>query len=333
VPRLDLQQLFESLVVPMPEASGSGLSAVPIPGAEDYRLAKDAHGAPCLLIRQEPMLTSSAPIRLQNLSVSFGVPCTIAQVGREDEPGTFTIVRCLPVNPGLFPHFLRIISPIVVALGPSPLPPALSRAIAGLVELFQALSAPAKKTIQGIWAELLLIRLARDPRMLALAWHADPTERFDFSAGAQRIEVKSSSSRRREHYFSLEQLLAPRASHVVVASVFVERSGGGVSLSRLFAETRALLGEDASLVARFEAIFYKSLGSGWIDAMDECFDWQLAVESLSVFAAEDVPKVDNAVPTRVTDVRFRSDLGSIAPLTSARLVNLGGIFGCAMPAE
>lgn len=327
----DLLRLYESLVMPMPAASGNDLSAVPIPGAETHRLAKDSNGSPCLLIRQPGEGAHPAPIRLQNLSVSFDVPCTITQAGRNQERETFTIVRCSAANPGLFPHFLRIVSPIVTVLGPTPTPAAVRRAISGLVELFQALAAPAKKTIQGIWAEVLLIRLSSDPRMVASAWHREPEEHFDFAAGPQRIEVKSSSNRRREHYFSLEQLAPAGGSQIVVASVFVERAGGGVSLQKIFKDTRGLLAEDISLATRFDAVFYKSLGSGWADAMDECFDWELALESLAFYAAETVPRVENPIPQAIFDVRFRSDLGSATPLVPQQQHELGGLFAAALP--
>jgi hypothetical protein len=322
----DLLQLFESLVMPMPAASGSDLSAAKIPGLTTYRLAKDASGYPCLLIEQPSSGSQAAPIRLENLQVSFGVPCTITELGGKKEQDTFTIVRCSATDPALFPHFLKIVSPIVAGLGPSPTSAAVRRAIVGLVELFQALAAPAKKMVQGIWAELLLIRLSTNPRAMAAAWHHDPTERFDFSAGPQRVEVKSSMNRQREHYFSLEQLKATGGSKIVVASVFAERVGGGVSLRKLFDDTRALLAEDPQLTTRFDSVFYKSLGSGWADAMDECFDWELAKDSLAFFNAELVPKIEGGIPASVSDVRFRSDLSALVPLERTALLDLGGLL-------
>lgn len=330
---LDLLRLFESLVMPMPEVSGNDLSAVPIPSAETHRLAKDSNGSPCLLIRQPSQSVRSAPIRLENLFVSFGVPCTITQPGGILERDTFTIVRCSAANPGLFPHFLRIVSPMVAALGPSPTPAAVRRAISGLVELFQALAAPARKTIQGIWAEVLLIRLSSNPRAMAAAWHRDPLEHFDFAAGPQRIEVKSSSVRRREHYFTLDQLTPTGGSRTVVASVFVERAGGGVSVRRIFDDTRRLIADDLSLATRFDSVFYSSLGSGWADAMDECFDWELAVDSLTFYAAEAVPRAETRTPQSVFDIRFRSDLGSTPPLAFQQLQDLGGVFAAVVPAR
>lgn len=328
---LDLLHLFESLVVPLPTGSGRDLSGIPIPGAETHRLAKDASGAPCLLIRQPPQRATSAPIRLENLAVSFGVQCTLAQRGQAPERGTFTIVRCSTANPKLFPHFLRIISPMVVALGPAPTPAAVRRAIAGLVELFQALAAPTAKAIQGIWAELVLIKLASDPRAMVAAWRRDFQEHFDFADGPQRIEVKSSTTRRREHHFSLSQLTPVGGARVVVASIFVERAGGGVSLRTIFEETRRLVTDDPALATRFDSVFYTSLGSGWADALDESFDWEVAAESVVFYAAEAVPRVENPTPQTVFDVRFGSNVGSIAPLAREYLRECGGLFAAAVP--
>jgi hypothetical protein len=105
----DLTRLFESLVAPMPVISGNDLSAVPFPSAPAHRLGKDANGSPCLLIRQAAQAARSAPIRLENLFVSFDVPCTVRQPNGVQESDNFTIVRCTAGNPALFPHFLKIV--------------------------------------------------------------------------------------------------------------------------------------------------------------------------------------------------------------------------------
>jgi hypothetical protein len=328
---LDLVQQFESLVLPLPAVFGSDLAAVPILGAATHRLAKDANGSPCVLLRQPAQAQRASPIRLDNLLVSFDVPCSIALPGGELERDTFTIVRCAPTDPLLFPHFLQIIAPVVALLGAAPPTAAVRRMILSLVALFQALAVPPTKTIQGLWAELLLIRLSSDPPATARAWHRDPFEHFDFADGPQRIEVKSSSTRQREHYFSLGQLVPLRGARVAVASVFVERAGGGVSIRKVVADTRALLGGDISLVTQFDACVYKSLGSGWADAMDECFDWELAVDSIAFYAAEFVPRPENPMPQSVFDVRFRSDMGSTARLSLQDLRDAGGLFAAALP--
>jgi hypothetical protein len=323
---VDLLALFESLVLPLEPPGGTSLSAVPIPDSETHRLAKDTNGSPCLLLRQPPGATRPTPIQLQNLSVSYDVPCNIAHSTGAKEEGNFTIIKCSNADPKLFPHFLNVISPLVVALGPRPTSAAVRRAISGLVDLFRALTAPTQKSIQGIWGELFLIHNSADPRGVANAWHRTPEEHFDFVSGPQRLDVKTSSTRRREHYFSLAQLTPPGPSRGVIASLFVERTGGGISLRQLFVQTRHLLSGDAALLTQFDASFYAAIGSAWNDAMDESFDWELAEESLAFFDAWSIPKVQTPVPPGVSDVRFCSDLSAVAPVESNHLKSFGSFL-------
>ena len=153
----------------------AAVSAVVVPDAENYRLAKDTNGSPCLLLQQPPSAAQSAPIRLQNLMVTYGVPCVISHADGQREEGTFTIIKCASTETSLFPHFLRILSPIIETLGAGPTPAAIRRAISGLVDLFQSLTIPAKKSVQGLWAELLLMRRASDPRMVIVRGTVFPT--------------------------------------------------------------------------------------------------------------------------------------------------------------
>src|SRR5262249_54972052 len=149
------------------------------------------------------------------------------------EEGIFTILKCSNADPSLFPHFLRILSPIIASLGPSPTAASVRRAISGLVNLFQALTVPTKRSVQGLWAELLIIRLASDPCERVSAWYGAPVEHVVFARDRQRIEVKSSSPRQRVPLFSLIQLTPPAGARLLVASLFVESVGGGLSLRRL----------------------------------------------------------------------------------------------------
>jgi hypothetical protein len=327
----DLTQLFESIILPLEKPSGHSLSAVEIPGSENHRLAKDSNGSPCLLLRQPHSATPTAPIRLQNLMVSHGVPCVISHRSREEERGTFTIIKCSSADPSLYPHFLRILSPIVMSLGPAPTPAAIRRAISGLVALFQALTAPARKSIQGLWAELLVIRSATNPIEAVASWHHIPQEHVDFVSGSQRVEVKSSSNRQRVHHFSLIQLTPPGQARLVVASLFVETVGGGLSMRRLFDEIRGMLAHNPALLIQFDAVFYATLGANWSDAMDECFDSELATTSLHFFDARDIPKIDGPLPSAVSDVHFNSDMTAGTPLSPAHLRDAGGLFAAIVP--
>ena len=148
----------------------------------------------------------------------------------------------------------------------------------------------------------------------------------------KELKSRAAENRRREHHFSLAQLTSSGPSRIVIASIFVERTGGGVSLRTLFDETRQLLSGDLNLTVQFDASFYSAIGAGWNDAMDEAFDWELAQESLAFFEAGLVPKVEG-VPPAVSDVRFRSDLSGLIPLEQSALLGLGGLLAAARQAE
>ena len=98
------------------------------------------------------------------------------------------------------------------------------------------------------------------------------------------------------HHFSLE-LTPPASTRLIVASVFVEPVGGGLSLRRLSDDIRAILAADPALLTQFDAIFYATLGASWSDAMEECFDLELA-ESLRFFDSADIPKIEGRSPPR-----------------------------------
>ena len=329
----DLCDLFESLVLPLERPVGRSLSAVALPDTPGHRLAKDSSGSPCLLLHQPASASPPPPIRLQNLLVSYGVPCMIAHPDGQEEEGNFTIIKCSDADPSLFPHFLRILSPIITTLGAAPTAATVRRAISGLVDLFQALTTPAKKSIQGLWAELLVIRSATDPIALVTAWHDLPAERVDFLSARDRIEVKSSSNRRRLHHFSHVQLTPPASARLIIASLFVESVGGGLSLRRLSDDIRGILASEPLLLTRFDAVFYSTLGASWSDAMEECFDQELASESLQFFDAENIPKIVGPIPPAVGDIRFTSDLSAVQPLGSDALISVGGLFAAAVPAR
>jgi len=321
---LDLLGLFQRSVAHLERANAGAFRAVPIPGLPSHRLAKDRDGAPCILIRQ--IDGSPAPSTLlENMSITYNVVCNVDVPGRDSEVEAFTVIRCSPDDENLYPHFLRVMSPILMALGDLPRIAVIRDAMARSVELFRSLVTPGLKAIQGLWGELFLIKKAQDVRASTLAWHNNPYERVDFSMGDQRLELKSSGNRGRTHHFSLAQLQPPNGTILVVASVFVERASGGTKLFALQSDIRDRLSGDVTAIERFDRIFYASLGANWKNAVDDSFDEELAEESFALFNAFDVPSV-SGVPGSVSEVRFRSNLSNVTQVSRTHLRSLGGLF-------
>ena len=105
--------------------------------------------------------------------------------------------------------FLRSLHPVIMSLPAVPSREHVSSAVETLVDLFRQISQPPRKTVLGLWAELLIISRSSDPGKLVSCWHSQPEDRFDFASGVDRLEVKAAAGRLKIHHFSLEQLRPP----------------------------------------------------------------------------------------------------------------------------
>lgn len=319
----EITKLFESL--PKPEAREDTLnfSAAQVEGTS-HRIGKDPSGWPALLLSTFEN-QKGAQIRLEHLDVQHQVRCRITN-GTSLEEGLYTVIRCTDADNELTHYFLQTINPLLKLLGPNPTVSEISKAITYLTELFRALIQPPIKPISGLWGELFVIRNAKDPIALMAAWHSSPEEKYDFSAATQRLEVKSTSQRQRVHHFSLEQLNPPAGCRAVVASLFIERNGGGTSLRELVEELQLRLVSKPDLQERLHRVVGMTLGNALRQGYASRFNRELAAESLKFFDVTTIPKIDNDLPASISDVHFKSDLSQSEVLTKEKLSNVGGIF-------
>jgi hypothetical protein len=325
---VDLVALFDSIPSPS-ETSGDVVrfAAEPIPGFGHYHVARDLAGDPALLISGiEASQDKPAPIVLEHLTVQAGLDCAIQRLDGQRLRERFTVVRCRDADRKLQEYFLRSVTSAVLSVGPKPAAQDVRETIEALIELFRAMALPPRTSIQGLWAELFLMWQSRDPVMLARAWYSVPDERYDFGSEKQRVEVKSAANRRRVHEFALDQIRPVGDIQAIVASVFAEASAAGLSLRELAEFVRAAVAADAVLSLRFDRVLASSVGNAWRHASESRFDHELAADSLRYFPSESIPAVVLPLPSEVTHVRFRSDIGQVRPIDPARLAAQGGLF-------
>ena len=86
------------------------------------------------------------------------------------------------------------------------------------------------KTIQGLWAEMLIIEQSKNPEYLIRSWHSSPNSKFDFNDGQNKLEIKSTSQTKRIHSFSYEQTIPNPNSKLLIASIKVIETGVGKSI-------------------------------------------------------------------------------------------------------
>jgi hypothetical protein len=193
-----------------------------------------------------------------------------------------------------------------------------------------ALEEPPRKEVLGLWGLLFIASAAAAPNIAVAAWHREPSERYDFVMGQERIEVKSSTGRIRRHRFALAQLQPPEGTTLCIASVLAEPSSGGTSLRDLLQRLRARLSRHPDLLFRMEVIVARTLGQALAASLDEAFDEQLAGESLAFYPVMSIPKPTEAMPHAVSDVRFTADLTDVAPLPRGDVRALGALFAACL---
>ena len=220
----------------------------------------------------------------------------------------FTTVLCTSDDLTLQGYFVHVCETVVRLVGREPTLQRVVECVQRLVDLFERLLRPSSRSVAGLFAELYFIYSSRSPSVAVEAWRSKIDERFDFSIGDIRLEVKATGTRQRVHHFSLEQCLAPVGTRGILVSFFVETSGGGVSLLELVERIEGQLEGNVDLILKLQETVADSFGSSAAAALSVRFDEDLTKASRRVYEVEMVPAIRSAVPPEVSQVRFRSDI-------------------------
>lgn len=325
---LDLLSIFQAIHVPAELGDSSQFGAVSLPEYPHFHLAKDGQGFPSMLIsiREGGRKSNTPSITLEHVNVYFDVFCRITRDDGSTIEGVFTVIRCTGRERLLHVYFLRVVRILFDLLPELPTKAEVAKAIKTLVELFRASTSPPRKSVQGLWAELLLIDTARKPEKLVTAWHSTPLDRYDFNADGERLEVKCTAQRVRQHYFSLDQLVPVEGTQVIIASLFTEAVTTGTTVIQLADNIRDKIAAFPELVEHLDRIVVLTLGENWRTAFEDVFDKHLALSTLCFYDAPTIPTVGFPLPVGVSEVRFKSDLTLCEPLDMAKLQHKGSLF-------
>jgi hypothetical protein len=306
-----LVELFDSLSYPDTN-EGRNFAAASLTGYPNFRLAIDADNNPVLLFLVTPSDRRLVwkNYKLRYLVVESNVACRIVE-GDGGANAIFTVITFTAGSRSLNEYFLRVSESLVVSLGAMPTPTEVSNGLNKIIEVFVALSEPPKKTVNGLWAEVFLIENSLYPNILLEYWHDDPGEKFDFDAGLEKIEVKSSSSFERVHFFSQQQLDPPTGT-VLIASLFTRHAKSGASIQDLIDNIYQKIGNNATQMEKLNRVVCKTLGNSLEIALDFKFDREIARDSLKFYSHKDVFKIKQQdIPIGVSEVRYKSDLSNL----------------------
>ncbi len=298
---------FEQLA---PATSPNSFNAVWLAGERQDYLGKDQQGAPVFLVADEGEAVYRPVVQHRHLSAAFCLLCRL-NVDEAEVVGKFALIRFEGNAPELHELFIRCVRAAIADLPASAQTPDIEARVTRLLSLFRALARPAGREISGVWAELFCIASSGNVPVAVDRWHSDNAEAFDFSWGQGRLEVKSTVGALRVHEFSLEQLQPPKGGSGYVASLVLKASNAGAGVLDLAKKVEGQLDGDVALQAKLWALLVQSLGSDFSEALDRKFDFDLAAKQLTLFRTEDVPSLPPVSDSRISSVRFKSDLSSV----------------------
>jgi len=306
---MKLTTLFDSLSTPK---HTNVLAAIPIPDYPQFRIAIDREENPVLLLSGLNNKTVKLKNhRLKYLQVEQNKECRVTE-GNKSTFQVFTLITFLSNDKDLQEYFFQISETLITSLKDDPAPSRIIESLNKFIEIFRALTDTPTKTIQGLWAELFLIENSTDPEILLSFWHNSPEAKFDFDAGKEKIEVKSTSGLERIHEFSSEQLNPPLDSQVLVASLFTSQTKSGISIQDLMQNIASRIQDNNDLLEKMNMMVSKTLGNSLEQSIKIRFDYDVSKSSLRFYRHQDIRKVETIyIPAEVSGVRYRSDLSSI----------------------
>lgn len=279
-----------------------------------HKLGISPEGFPKFFVRTSSYVSSVHNIVREILSVEYNVSCRLIDDNGNTEDDTFCIITLRSLDTSLRSYFIEIFTMMLHKLQPIPSNRELSVEVENLIAIFDALTNPPKKKIQGLWAELLVIDQSTRPEVLINAWHSLPSAKYDFTLGRDKIEVKSTSSEERIHKFALDQLNPSPNSRLLIASTVVRESGqtsDGLSVKDLYEKIRNRVSTVDSQL-RLYTIIAETIGSDIAKLESIFYDYTTAVDLLEFYDYNDIPSIPkDIVPSLVSEVRFSSNLNGL----------------------
>lgn len=284
-------------------------------------IALDRQERPALFVPAEGHAPGPSQ-RAACLSLRIGLGCKLYLGEQESVSGEFNVLQCDSHDPATVDTFVLLLDALLGRLRSGRMPADyLTTFFRTLARLFGVKPAPdPARERQGLWGELLVMRLLGGASAWAPFWHADPYKRFDFSAAHRRIEVKTTAGDARAHSFSHRQLLTTGGEQVAIASLLLHEDPGGLSLRTMIEEGRGeLLGDPAQLVKLETAARSARISDRGEEGPS--FDESHARNGLAWFWAREAPMFPQPEPPGVSDARYKVDLSATPRIAGPELAS------------
>ena len=221
---------------------------------------------------------------------------------------------------GIFTTFASQVLEGVLTEGRSP-EFAVVDALAEFKSAFQNVVPEIKPNEQvGLFGELVVLSMVFLEKYGSKGvhlWSGPDRERHDFVGEFAHVEVKTTTQRERRHEISMvHQLTPPPKKHLLLASVWLEKSKGGErTIADLIDEVRGKLGMDGKAIDAFE----KSLGEmRWREELRQTGELlQFNLFGVDIFEINnEFPRIspDFMMPKGMVSIKYTIDVSSLPAL-------------------
>ena len=284
-----------------------------------HKLGVSKEGYPKFFLYTNDTTAQITNTMLNILSVEYNLSCTFVDDNNSETNHSYTIVTLRSVETILQEDFVDLMLLVIARLPEVPSKREIAIEVENLISIFSAMSCPPRKKIQGLWAELLVIEQSTNATVIANAWHENPTSKYDFTMGKDKIEVKSTTNESRIHHFSLEQITPSKNSRIIVASTIVRESAqgnGGLSIDDLYNKICMRI-QSVDTRIHILKVIAETLGTDIHKIKEMCFDYTEACDTLRYYDARNIPGVDQSgIHVGVTSVGFNSNLSGVADVST-----------------
>jgi hypothetical protein len=288
----------------------SALQAKLFPGRSNDYVARGSNGEPVILVSSNSGYTQRAPIELRNFLVEYAAPMEVYLESGVTQ-GSFIVLTANYNRPDLYEAFCTMVEAAISGLTTNPTALEVENTIKTLIELFRAAGSPAKKTVAGLWGELLIIDAFPDPAIAIRAWHVTPYDTHDFVFGTQAVEIKATEKTERIHEFSHSQLDTTDKT-ILIVSVLLRASSTGLSCLDIAAKILQRLATQQDRL-KLMRIMHESLGDLIETASEFRFDYREAFNLVRQVRSNMLPQVVVPNNSGISNIRYSINLDACMP--------------------
>lgn len=251
---------------------------------------------------------------LTNIIIEHDINCTI-KLDDKKLIKKFTLIKCLSNQESIKELFLMTLENILQTIPNELSEKRIDELTVKLIKLFEKLSNPKNIDLTGLWGELFIINFLRSTEILIQAWHSENDDLFDFFLNNIALEIKTTTKNDRKHTFKFEQLNSTNTNKIIIGSIMLKRSRIGVSLLDLKNKILKKI-NNLEFSQKIKEIYALTIANkSQKDLDNEKYDYQYAVDNISFYDSQNVPRIKETPMYGVKNIKFESDLNGVKAIS------------------